>query len=206
MGTSRLAVYNRALSHLGQRPLATETENVESRRALDREFDDAVKFCLQRGFWNFAMVTVEAEPETAVDPLFGHQYAFAKPSDWLRTYAIGNDERGSFPTDFRDEGGYWHADGNPVYVRYVSLERGQDLAQWPPSFAEAFALYLAQAVCERLTQSDAKLERIDKMLRRAMAHALSVDAMDEGAQHLPAGSWSRARLGGYWGGSGRYTR
>lgn len=197
MGTSRLIVYNRALSHLGQRALATEAENVESRRVLDREFDAALGYCLQRGFWNHAMVTVEAEPDDVATPLFGFSHCYAKPADWLRTYQFAVDERFSSPADYRDEGGFWHSDASPVYVRYVSLDRGSDLAQWPPSFAEAFSLYLAQAACERLTQSEAKLERLDKLVRRQMAVAMSIDAMDEPPQRPPSSAWTRARLGGY---------
>lgn len=193
---SVLSVYNTALRHCGLRRLANLTEGVESRRALDDAYDDALKFMLERGFWNFAVRTIEMSADP-VTPMFGYTYAFEKPTDWRRTLVISSDDGGKCPIRFIDERGYWHANYDPIFVRYVSDDAvyGGNVAKWPQTFVEAFGLYLASQVVERLTQSDAKLERIIKLEKRATSLALSRDAMDEPPGELPRGGWAVSRSG-----------
>lgn len=198
---SILTVYNAALRHCGERRLASLSENVESRRVLDSVYDDALRFMLERGFWNFAVRSIEMANPTAT-PLFGYGYAFEKPADWRRTLAIAADDRLASPIRFMDEAGYWHVDYETIYVRYVSDDAayGADAGKWPQTFADAFAVYLASQVVERLTQSDTKLERLQAMSKRMLSLALSRDAMDEPPGQLPRGGWSSARSGYGWSG------
>lgn len=191
---SVLTVYNAALRHCGLRKLASASEAVESRRALDDAYDDALRFMLERGFWNFAVRTIEMSAPT-VTPIFGFNYAHEKPADWRRTLTIAADDRLSAPIRFVDEAGYWNADYETIYVRYISDDAsyGGDLTKWPQSFAEAFSSYLALQVVERLTQSDTKIERIAKLHQRSLSFALSRDAMDEPPGELPRGGWASSR-------------
>ena len=57
--TDKLSIYNGALNILGERKLASETENREPRYQLDDIWDnDMVDRCLQMGQWNFAARSV----------------------------------------------------------------------------------------------------------------------------------------------------
>jgi hypothetical protein len=198
--TNRFALYNGALLELGERRLADITDETESRRALDDAWEggDFLKLILQQGYWNFAMRTVELAPDETATPLFGMQYAFAKPEDWVRTAGLSGDDRLSVPlNDYVDEQGFWFADLEPIYVRYVSMDAdyGGDFSLWPPSFTRWAQVYLASRVARRLTGSADVAVELFQLQNRLLTEARSHDAMNEATQFLPSGSWSSSRRG-----------
>ena len=80
--TSKLTLFNGALRLLGERRLASLTEDRPARRYLDDAWDDGlVDDALEQGFWNFATRTVQMTASTSVEPEFGYRYAFQKPDD-----------------------------------------------------------------------------------------------------------------------------
>lgn len=199
--TDRLSLYNGALvEHLGERRLADLSENREPRRVLDDIWDGgAVRYCLEQGYWNFAMRTVRIDYDPSIEPQFGHRRAFDRPDDFVRLAAISADEYFDAPlTAYRDEAGRWFADLDILYVRYVSddPEYGMDLARWPQTFAQWVQAYLALKACARLTGSKVDKESLKKDARRLLVDARSKDAMNEGARFLPPGGWTLARTAG----------
>src|SRR5258708_823139 len=121
--TDKLSLYNGALTEfLGERKLANLTENREPRRVLDEIWDGgALRYCLEQGLWNFAMRTIQLTYSPSVEPDFGFRYAFDKPTDWVRTAALCVDEFFRCPLlQYNDEAGFWFADIDTIYVRYIS--------------------------------------------------------------------------------------
>lgn len=196
---SKLSLYNGALRLLGERKLASLTENREPRRVLDDAWDsDALRYCLEQGLWNFATRTVELTYSPSVDPDFGYQYAFDKPTDFVRLVGISLDEYFASPfNSWTDEAGFWFCDNDTIYVRYVSDDAsyGADYSLWPETFAKYVEGFLAMEVAPRILQNAAKEDKIDKMLRKLLTDARSKDAMNEPTKFLPPGSWSRSRAG-----------
>jgi hypothetical protein len=193
---TKLSIFNDALSHLGEARLANLTENREARHTLDDSWNGRVHFCLERAFWNFAMRSVELAASSTFEPAFGLTHVFEKPADWVRTYQVS--DNGRFEPQlaaFIDEAGRWHADINPLFVRYVSDDNayGFDLGQWPQSFAECVSAALALHNCYRLTGSDSRAERLERLLKRNIALARGNDAMNEPPVSLPLNSWVRSR-------------
>lgn len=195
---SKLGLYNSALLIIGERKLASLSEPREPRRALDDAWDDAVAYCLEMGFWNFAMRAVQADHSASVTPAFGYTYAFAKPEDFIRTYALGSTETFDPPLlTVVDEPNYWYANIDPLYAKYVSNDTayGMDLSLWSESFADYVSIRLANKTCKRITgkfpDDDMKKEE-----KRALAQARSKDAMDEPPGFPPRGTWVTSRLGG----------
>ena len=150
MATTRLKLYNEALiTFLGERALGSLAENREPRRVLDAVWDNgAIDYCLEQGLWNFATRAQQITYSPSVEPPFGYRYAFTKPDDYVRTAAVCSDERFNCPlTQYADEGGFWFADLDTLYVKYVSDDDqyGYDLScgrrrspsgwrrTWPPS-------------------------------------------------------------------------
>jgi hypothetical protein len=197
---TKLGLYQEALELLGERPLASLTEEREPRRALDGAYDRTVAGCLEAGFWNFALRSVELEAEAAITPAFQFNYAFQKPTDWVRTFIVSPHDEFTFVQDypFLDENGYWHSDDDPLYVRYVSNDTdfGIALGNWPQSFTTYVATSLARRIVKRISNSQTDLETLFKLESRAKAEAQSKDAMNEGPKSMPAGSWVMSRLGG----------
>ena len=56
---------------------------------------------------------------------------------------------------FKDEAGFWYADLDTIYVRFVSNDAtyGGDLANWPQSFINMVEGYLALKISPRLIKA-----------------------------------------------------
>lgn len=202
-----LALYNACLLELGDRKLASTSEDRESRRVIDIYYDNVLADCLEQGLWNFATRTVKVEADTSITPEFGYSEVFAKPSDWVRTAALSLSET-LFPPllDYYDDVNYWSAGSTPIYVRYVSNSAswGLSLTLWPRSFTRYVELELAVRGAERLTSDTDLKERLLRDRNKARINALNKDALNEpNTKFAPMGSWNRARSGGSNSGSNR---
>jgi hypothetical protein len=199
----KLGIYNAALRELGMDRVASLSEEVEKRYVLDDTYSDVVEECLENAQWKFAMRSAALPYSTSIVPDFGYTYAFDKPEDFVRLCAISDNEnfRPSL-ADYRDEAGFWLADSDTIYISYVSndTDYGMDLTRWPPSFARYVSLTLAERSCIRLTQSDTKLAKLEKDIKKARTKARSIDAQS-GPEREPDGegswiTWRRGMRGG----------
>lgn len=196
---SRLEIYNDALAHLGERKLASLTEAREPRRKLDDQWDRGVRYCLEQGLWNFALRTVQVDSSASFTPTFGYTKAFEKPTDWIRTAVISDNEMLSPPLlRYSDEVDLWYADVDPLFAQYVSDDTtyGADVSRWPETFAEYVACHLARKICRGLTSSLSDFDELLKLERKLRADARSKDAMNQAPAFPPQGTWSRSRSGG----------
>lgn len=199
MAVSQLSLYNGALTILGERKLSSLTENRETQYKLTDIWDnDAVKRCLQMGQWNFAMRAVKLDSSPSVSPSFGYQYAFDKPTDYVRLAGLCTDEYYKNPlTGYVDEASWWFANQDPIYVRYVSNDAsyGMDFSIWPGNFAEFVELYIAQKAAATITGLAVDMSLLDARVDRALKRAKGTDAMEEPVRFPQRGTWSRARQG-----------
>ena len=197
--TSKLAVINAALEDIGQRALADTGEAVEAARITTGRWDSVVTECLSAGSWNFAMETIKADADTGVTPAFGYPKVFAKPSDWVRTIGVSEDENFAFPLlHYYDDASFWSADSTPIYIRYVSDDTGLglELTRWTPLFKRYVELELATRVCLKLTQDKNLKADLEKARDKARKTARNQDSMDEpNPKFPPASSWTLARGG-----------
>jgi hypothetical protein len=205
--TSRLSLYNDALLLVGERSLASLSDNVETRRLLDQVWNSgAVNACLEEGQWQFAMRTIQIDYDPGITPDFGYQYAFDKPTDWVLTSAVATDEFFTTPvTRYVDESSFWFCDVSPLYVRYVSNDSsyGGDLSKWPQSFVDFVAAHLASKIILKISQDESKLSLFinpqnpqHSIRGRALTNAKSRCAMSGPVQFPVAGDWSRSRTRG----------
>lgn len=196
----RLRLYNGALLAAGERELSAIDDDTPSRRYLDQAWNlGFVNEVLETGQWKFARRTQQLTADTDVDPQFGHTYAFAVPSDHLRTVALCSDEFFQVPLlEYQREGGYWMASIDPIYVSFISNDAsfGSDLSRWPASVIEYARHLLAQKIIPRLNGNKTDLDRLEKKIRKLLLDAKSNDAMEDPTRFPPAGSWVRSRGGG----------
>jgi hypothetical protein len=209
MGASQLGVYNKALRWLGERKTLSLAEGREPIRLLNDEWEDAVGVCLYAGFWNFAIRERMANPDAGRAPLFGFQFSYAKPPDWVRTFQISESDRyDEFLKRYVDQNNIWYADIAPIYVRHISNDPnyGFNLALWTPAFVEYVAAYLALMLALRVKGSMDKVEMLEKKVDSLKKNALSKDAMDQPPGKIPYGTWVTSRaprgsvtpMGGGW--------
>lgn len=201
--TDRLSIYNGALRVLGERKLNSTQglkENRESRRQLDTVWEnDGVITCLEMGLWRFAKNTVKLTADPDQTPDFGLQFAFSKPTDFIRTAGVAMDEFFNVPLNqYADEADFWYANLDTIYVQYISSSDsyGMNFARWPRNFTRMVEAWFALQVVEPLTQGEQNYERIQKLYKRLETEAKSTDAMADPTSMLPVGSWTLARRRG----------
>jgi hypothetical protein len=197
--SNRLAVYNGALLVAGERQLASLTEDREPRHLLDLVWNDGgVDTCLSEGQWKFAMRSVRLDFDPAVEPAWGLRRAFLKPDDWVITSAIAQDEFFNTPLlNYVDEADYWYADLDEIYVRYVSnhADFGNNIGEWPSTFAEYVKAHFAYRIIHKLTADKERwqLVRDERDDRKLLAK--NKDAMGDPTKFAAEGAWNRSRRG-----------
>jgi hypothetical protein len=199
--TTRLQLYNGALQIIGEREIVTLAEDREPRRSLDQSWNDgAIRYCLERAQWKFAMRATRVDHDTSVAPEWGFQYGFLKGDDWVSTAGVCQDEYFKVPlVQYEDEIGYWWADIDPIYVRYVSsaTQYGGDLSRWPATFTNYVKAYLAsQIVAKTQGASEGKINQVMAIAREALKVAKNKDAQGGPPRFAAQGSWVRSRQGG----------
>lgn len=198
--TSRLNLYNSTMLECKERKLASLSVNEPARRYLDEVWDNGwVDDCLSAGMWIHAKRSVRLDPETSVATLFGRQYAFATPTDHIRTMEFCSDEFFKCPLLQVDVGkGYWFADMTPIYVSYVSNDAvyGNDLSKWPAEFTTYAMFFGAWRVHPKLTGTKVDRDELYKNMEKAKLAALSSCAMELPTKFMPAGTFVSSRLAG----------
>lgn len=208
MATSRLAIYNGALEQIGKRRIASLTVNEEARHVLDQVWDggdgsdSGVRFCLEQGLWKFAMRTQMLDYDETLTPLFGYRRGFTKPTDWVGTAAVCQDEYFRTPlVRYQDEIGQIWCDLDRIYVRFVSnhADYGLNLAAWPASFTQYVKTYFASRICQRLTGDTNLTEKFlaDRkgLVAQALLTAQNRDAQNDPPKFPAAGNWVLSRRG-----------
>lgn len=201
MTTTQLSLYNGALvKHIGERKLASLSENRKPKRVLDTIWDDGfTDGILEDGYWNFAMRTFRSDYNPSVAPDFGFPYAHDKPSDWIRTAALSLSDFFTQPLNaYQDETSYWYLDHPVIYIREVSngASYGGDLTAWPESVVDYAECKMASEACMALTHDKEMTKELKKEAEKLLRIATNKDAMNDPAQFPPTGSWVRARRGG----------
>lgn len=208
MATDRLKIYNGALLLCGDLRLQNLSESREPRRLLDDVWNDGgVRFCLEQAQWHFAMRSSELDYEPSIQPSWGFRRAFTKPSDWVSTSGVFQDEYMRAPlTQYADEVSYWFADNDVIYVKYVSdaATFGMDFAKWPATFTEYVKAYFASKVIHKLPGAKNRIEfllgppgREDKgHLNHCLLTAKNRAAMTQPTTFPTRGTWAQARHAG----------
>lgn len=195
--TTQLDLYNDALLICGERFLASLTENREPRRLLDQVWSSGgVRTCLEAGQWYFAMRTQQIDYDSTIEPAFGYRRAFVKPDDWVITSALSAGEYFRPPlTRYVDEAGYWYADEDTIYVRFVSddVAYGNNLLKWPEAFREFVAAHFASKIVHKLQTSEEERTRVREIRKRLLREAKGNSLMAGPTQFPAQGSWSMAR-------------
>ena len=165
-------------------------------------YDEALRFALCAGDWNFATRTVSIEAsENVSSGINDYAYAIEKPSDYAgRIVAISGNQRLDPPLDaYHEDGGfsgYIWCDVDPLYLRYISNgnEYRLNLADWHPAFERYFEYELAWRIAPQLTNmGEDATDRFEKRKNKALHNAQAQDARNQGAQPLPQGRLVQSR-------------
>lgn len=183
-------IANRALQKVGAKRIASLTEDSVNGRAVNAMYDSIRQTLLQSFPWKFA-VTRQSIAEDATAPEFGRERSFTLPSTCLRLLP-------PYPEDDFDTR-EWLIEGRKIFTDYDSplkVRFIQDITnpnEMTPLFREAFASALAAELCEPLTQSNAKYERLAAEAQRLRIKAQTSDAQEGPPTEQVDDAWINAR-------------
>ena len=187
---------NVALRLVGATPITSLTDGSDNANVVDDIFTELLDDLLRSHPWNFATKRVQlARLVTA--PEFEFDYAYAHPSDWLRTISVHDNDAGHGTVLYRTE----QVDGqnvivsssDAIYLRYVYRVTDQSLMS--ADFRRAFQLSLARDLSLPLASSNTMQDAYSREASRALARARSSDALGSFPELRPRGSWASSRGG-----------
>ena len=193
MALSKLEVYNRALDLIGSVPLNSETEDTDTARILERNYDRVLLRCLRSFIWPFAVKRTTLAPD-ATPPLNEFANRFLLPADYVRTDEV-------FPRGcaYRVERGYIFSDESSITLRYISDESLTLTDKMDPGFAEYFAHELAIAISFSLTDSTDLRSMLMKESKQRFQEATAINSQEFPEVEYDEGPWINAFQ---WGGRG----
>ncbi|MBA2708005.1 MAG: hypothetical protein H0U59_09400 [Gemmatimonadaceae bacterium] len=174
-------------------------ESTWLRHQLNGALLPAVRYVLEQHSWHFAIVTTSLAGSTTT-PSAGFTYRFTRPADWIRSsFLYYPDGSVRDEVEFREEGGYFHANTTPLVVRYISKTLGEDATLWSDAFEHTLLAYLNWR--EVMTQPDvpgAALQARAIAYHEGLSNAKAMDERREQPRVNRSGSWVRSRGGSSW--------
>lgn len=195
-----IEVCNHALTKLGADRITGLTDESKGARAIAAVYDRLLAAELQRNRWTFAMKRASL-PALVEVPLWGYSLAYNLPVDCMSLVWVEGAAQALGLSDLlEDSQAPYMIEGRkiltdlpaPLRIRYVSMV--EDATKWDPSFWDAFAARLAFEICEDVTQSTSKADKLWGEYRTSIAQARRLAAIQGPPQSLPDDSWLLARL------------
>jgi hypothetical protein len=170
---------NLALAEVGDSYSITDIAETSNQAAVCRLFFEPTRDALLRAHqWNFARTLADL---TALsdDPIFGWDYQYALPSDFIRLIEFNGLDAWQTEDDFQIANGpsgglVLLSDDNTASIVYI--KRVTDANLFDSLFVEAFTLKLAARICTKLTKDDAIRDRLASAAKEAMGRARQTDA------------------------------
>lgn len=196
---SEAEICNLALQKLGEDNRITAlTDNTKAARELAVAYAPMRDAELRRHPWKFSLKRADLTAlATPPNPSF-YASQYLLPGDFLKLLELV-DYRTPYPTAPEQyqfgsaaEGTVIETDfGSPLRIRYAALVT--ETARYDPLFVQVLACSIAMQVCEPLTQSATKKEKIEREYRYWVEEAELADAIEKPPQPLLESSWIMER-------------
>lgn len=202
MALTKVALTNVALgrAQCGKRVVDFDNDTTKEAKSARDIYDLKRDTLLRTHIWNFSKHRVELATVTPDNTLVGFDYAFALPSDWLRTIAVSAVDtdvaRVKYKMESVEVSSAYQAviltNVDTLYLRYV--RKVTSVALMDPLFREAFAWAMAEHFALDIRQSTSQAEYCEKQFRRAIATARSTNGIEDWPDEFPVGSWVTERF------------
>lgn len=178
-------IANRALTLLGQQPIASLDETAPRAEAVKRIYTTSRDSLFEMHPWSWATRRTALARKTET-PAWGYGYHYALPTDMAKIIAVYPDHEYAIEADgllSSEEEVYLH------YVRYVKTE-----GIYPALFVDALAARVAMDLAKSITESSTDWEAMTLLFKTAMHEAKLADAQRATANHPGrVDSWIGAR-------------
>jgi hypothetical protein len=189
-------IYNGALMILGKDKLPAGDTDHPYRVKCDTSVDEGVANAVMEDTeWLFGQTSVQIEYNPSIEPSWGHNRAFDKPSDLLRISGIWSDPYFQHPLrNYVDEGDVFLASCDVIYLKYVDSDFLSTPSSWPTYFARLVSAKIAQDIAPGI---DPKLiDHANEVYENRRDVALSNDAQASPPHIFTEGTWVRSRYSG----------
>lgn len=216
--TSKLDIWNLAVTRIGHEPISEEGENTKAGRLCRLHYPLVLDACLRAHPWNFAVRRAELAALTTV-PGFEFTAAFALPTDpyCLKVIRTSHEANGFSSTAIYGYPGIHGYGAMPVEYRVetirhegtdvrcilindssLSIEyiaRVTDVAQFDALFVDVLAARLAAEIAIALTDNKSASESALQVYQMKLAEARTVDAQEGSPRDIiNVDGWLMARI------------
>tara|TARA_R100001463_G_scaffold10301_10_gene30235 strand:- start:1835 stop:2551 length:717 start_codon:yes stop_codon:yes gene_type:complete len=179
---TRTQIANNALSYLSAGSIVNLNDDDAKAKAIKGIFDQASREVIRTHRWSCCIGRAELSKlsrETLQSGNFGYANAYQLPTDCIRILDI-NGEPWSEKAEFFDlNGRQLLSDLSEIFLRYVKWE--DDVSQWDPLLADAVSVKIAMKVARQITTDGISAEDLERIYRRRLEEARTVDAMEVGS-------------------------
>lgn len=190
-GDSIVGICNAGLIALGEDVIASLNDPTKAAILCAAKYDQCRREMLAEYPWpeGKAYAQLAASPTA---PLFKWGNAYPLPADFIRMWDIDDGRRANNPTWEVVGGQIYTNEGAPLPLQYV--RDLQDPTRFGALLAECLGLKVAVTICDDLTQSATKLDRVSRRLAERMPVAQTTAAQGDGPQFLDDDVWLGARF------------
>lgn len=193
LSASWYKIYNGALQILGKSKLTTTTSDHPYRVAMDTAVNsEIVEALMEDTNWKFGLESTKITYNPAVTPSFGYSYAHDKPADLHRIVGLYTDEFFKERlTNYVDEGAYFLAPYQEIYLVYVDSDWIDTPENWPTYFSRMVMAYLAREVAPEIAPE--KFEDADTEYEKRKNMAFGNEAAQRPPGMIASGNWVKTR-------------
>jgi hypothetical protein len=197
--TSAVTICSNALMRLGAKPISsfTESDSSETNTPLNR-----VQLCanlypverlafLREHTWQATISRVILSPDVTT-PAFEWSYRFLRPSDWLKTVQIGQNENNVPP--FRIEGNYFMGNDAVFYLVYC---RDIPEEQWDTLMVDAMTVRMMAVLADPITRDPVRVNAYTQLATQRLQVAKSMDGQDDATNTIGQSILATSRFGGF---------
>lgn len=174
--TTALDISNQALLQLGASKISsfTDTNNIVNATSCNDLWPTVLQAVLRAHPWNG--VIKRAQLTVSTTPVWGWNYAFALPADFLRLLEVEDAEEHTI------ENGYLLANITPINIKYIYLET--NIAKFDSLLVSAFIAAMAAELAYPITRSTSQQDTCWKIFTGKLQLARMVDAQEDSPSTL----------------------
>lgn len=188
---SEVGICNRALQKLGASRITSLTEDSPNARSCNNAYESVRNAEMAAHPWSFARRRAELAADSD-DPLFDYENQFTLPADYLRILPP-DDNYVDWQIESKSDGSLVILTNYDAPLEIVYIARVEDPNLYHALFIEALACRLALELCEEITQSNSKADRLERQYKQAISEARRVNAFERTSEDPPEDTWISAR-------------
>jgi len=187
---SEVSICNSALRKLGASQITSLEDNHKNARACNEAYTRLRDAALRNHPWLFAKARAQLAADSEA-PEFGYAFKYQLPVDCLRLLPDYPGFIPNTPTRVIESRYILTDEGGPLNIRYVRTVN--DPNEMDALFREVLAFDIALDICEEITQSNTKEEKLAARRRVAISEARRTNAIEREPEQPPEDTWVTVR-------------